>query len=93
MKLKEVVIYTYVNDIHPKHKQVFHFCFCLIKTKPPPVAAQPGLLPMTNQSWVPDMCANYGLWRSVRRSEKDEEEIVEDEDKKYVLGDILEELD
>ena len=43
--------------------------------------------------WVPDMCATYGLRRSVRHSERDEEEIDEDEDKKYVLGDILEELD
>ena len=38
--------------------------------------------------WVPDMCANV-----TRPSERDEEEIDEDEDKKYVLGDTLEELD
>ena len=38
--------------------------------------------------WVPDMCANV-----TRPSERDEEEIDEDEDKKYVLCDILEVLD
>ena len=43
-------------------------------------------------TWVPDMCANnLGLWN--RHSERDEEETDEDEDKKYVLGDTLEELD
>jgi hypothetical protein len=34
------------------------------------------------------MCANV-----IRPSARDEEEIDEDEDKKYVLGDTLEELD
>ena len=34
------------------------------------------------------MCANV-----IRPSPRDEEEINEDEDKKYVLGDTLEELD
>jgi hypothetical protein len=37
-------------------------------------------------SWVPDMCANVN-----RNSDK--EEIDEDDDKKYFLGDSLEELD
>ena len=38
--------------------------------------------------WVPDMCANV-----IRPSKRDEEEIDEDEDNTYVLGDTLEELD